>query len=810
MSIRFANGDVYAGNCVLFDGGEKRHGAGVYSYSNGTHMTYKQYRGQWREDKKHGFGVLLFRNGGVYAGQWENNQKHGLGVLFDNTSEDTTQMPAFRYEGQWHNDQPHGLGAEETDQCSAYYGRFVYGKRQGRGVKMNLMVMGAGGTEVIDESGLSMPLLDALEAETVRLACHDTTSGAARSSPGSAMQELAPETRRRLFSDPRSEHESGSSGKTSGDTRSPMSARMQHSHQHGGLDAEQATPLPGNAGHMPTSWAKAAPVPVAAPGAASSSGRQPHPPRGGFAREQIGGSTGSRVRSVPARPKSPAGSVLSEGGGTVSGDGSEVVFSMWEENGLLSPESRRVQMSPTKWEHSQKAGANHRDWRVSQGPMARQETAGGRLLSEGNEQGSSGPPVANSSTSSSATQPAPSQKEHRSSRVRSVILWSEDELATFMTFLGIGADVRSRVQQHRLKGVGHLLEMSDSELRRQFGLTTPVERIIVRQSLKRLLDSDRWENSVRGQKVGDILNDLVLAKFSVPSEELTLLSKISQGGYGTVFRGALEPSVDRGSLQAHRTHLVAVKEMKGERKVRLYELLKEACVMASLRHPNICQFIGVCSDASARKHYIISELMDCSLFDLIHQPHKLRWHGELTVSLVASVSEAICAGVAYLHAMKLVHADMKSSNILIDYSSSWQLIPRICDFGHLAVRAFPSPHHRCGTPHWASPEVLRGEALGPAADMYSFGAIMWEMLTQKLPHKGMSFGQVLASVGWAGSTPDLALLPDIPPEKRRLVKECLSFSPSDRPGCKEAHRRLRRIPKQARQRALGMLAGFLG
>jgi len=232
--------------------------------------------------------------------------------------------------------------------------------------------------------------------------------------------------------------------------------------------------------------------------------------------------------------------------------------------------------------------------------------------------------------------------------------------------------------------------------------------------------------------------------------------------------------------------------------------------MASLCHPNICQFIGVCSDTSARKYYILSELMDCSLFDLIHQPFKLRWHGELTVSLVASVSEAICAGIAYLHARNLVHADMKSSNILIDYSSSWQLIPRICDFGHLAVRTFPSPHHRCGTPHWAAPEVLRGEALGPAADIYSFGAIMWEMLTQKLPHKGMSFGQVLASVGWAGWTPDLALLPEIPPEKKRLVKECLSFSPSDRPGCKDVYRRLRRIPKQARRRAFGMLAGFLG
>jgi len=146
-----------------------------------------------------------------------------------------------------------------------------------------------------------------------------------------------------------------------------------------------------------------------------------------------------------------------------------------------------------------------------------------------------------------------------------------------------------------------------------------------------------------------------------------------------VYRGVLELSAERGNLQAGKSHLVAVKEMKGERRVRLYELLKEACVMASLKHPNICTFIGVCADASARKSYIISELMDCSLFDLIHQPYKLRWHGEMTVPLIVGLAKGICAGIVYIHEFRLVHADMKSSNILIDYSSSWTLVPRICD-----------------------------------------------------------------------------------------------------------------------------------
>jgi len=415
------------------------------------------------------------------------------------------------------------------------------------------------------------------------------------------------------------------------------------------------------------------------------------------------------------------------------------------------------------------------------------------------------PPMGSKSFDLSRTM---ASKERRA--IRSPMLWSEEELAAFLACLGIGQEVCKKVLSRKLKGVMHFLELSNSELRRDFGLRSPVERLTVRQSLKRLLDADRWENTIRGHKVGDLLNDSVLSKFLVPLEELTLVARISQGGYGMVYRGILEPSVPRFGLSARKAHLVAVKEMKGERRIRLYELLKEACVMASLNHPNICTFLGVSADQSSRKDYIISELMDCSLFDLVHQPYKLRWNGELSVDVVVKLSNGIVSGVVYLHGKTIVHADLKSSNVLIDYSSSRRLVPRICDFGHAAVRSHPAPHHRCGTPHWAAPEVLRSEALGTAADIYSIGVILWEMLTQKLPHRGLSFGQVLASVGWAGWTPDLGLLPSVPEDLRKLIQMCICFTPKERPNGREVQARLRKIPKQARTKAIQMLSAFLG
>jgi len=718
MSVSFANGDRYCGLCVSFDGVEQRHGQGMYLYSDGTHDLYQQYSGQWRMDKKHGYGVLFYKNGGAYAGQWVNNKKNGLGLLLDNTGS-REGMPSFRFEGQWKDDEPDGLGVEENDQ-SSYFGCFVKGKRHGRGVRMN--ISNGLDCEVLDE-GVQIPLQVAMEAEAEKLRPSTSTSGVHELSSTTFHFANSPaaDSRPTLASLFGPDLSSSSSGKGSN------SATTQNS-------SPVVSPPPHS---------------VSTPMLAAGSGT--------VGRTSLRNS--QRVRAsegLPAKTQAP------------------VVFSLFEENNLLSPKETTIQLE----ERDEPPQTNKRTIHLppkmkSTGLFVKKETS---------------------------TKKAP---------IRSPMLWSEDELAAFSACLGLSSTTSALILEKRLKGAMQMLEMSNSEMRREFLLESPVERLILRQSLKRLLDADRWENTVRDYKAGDLLHDPVLAKYSVPLSELEVVGQISQGGYGTVYRGVLDLKVPRRGLPAGKKH-VAVKEMKGDRRVRLYELLKEACVMASLSHPNICTFIGVSSDTAMRKQFIISELMDGCLFDLIHMPHKVSWRGELTISAVVGLGEGICAGIAYLHSVKLVHADLKSSNILIDCSGYYQPRPLICDFGHAAVRAFPSPHHRCGTPHWAAPEVLRSEALGQAADVYSIGVVLWEMLTRKMPHRGLSFGQVLASVGWAGWSPDLSLLPVIPTQLRVLVRGCLKFIPHERPSSKTLHVRLRRLPRQECRRSLKMLASFFG
>merc|ERR1711871_837894 len=100
----------------------------------------------------------------------------------------------------------------------------------------------------------------------------------------------------------------------------------------------------------------------------------------------------------------------------------------------------------------------------------------------------------------------------------------------------------------------------------------------------------------------------------------------------------------------------------------------EAAVLASLsRHPNICRIVGLSIDEATgptRGHmHIATELTGCSLFHLLHRPHSVS--SSITLPLgsgrATQIARGICAGATQLHSQQLVHADLKSANVLIDF-----------------------------------------------------------------------------------------------------------------------------------------------
>lgn len=102
---------------------------------------------------------------------------------------------------------------------------------------------------------------------------------------------------------------------------------------------------------------------------------------------------------------------------------------------------------------------------------------------------------------------------------------------------------------------------------------------------------------------------------------------------------------------------------------------------------------------------------------------------EIRLDMIRSVANAI----SYLHTMNIVHRDLKSQNLLVDKDY------RICvaDLGISRVRSLRMTKGM-GTPRYMAPELLEGKPYNEKADVYSFGILAWEILSQKLPYSEYS------------------------------------------------------------------------
>ncbi|KAL7068598.1 protein kinase domain-containing protein [Cryptosporidium serpentis] len=247
-----------------------------------------------------------------------------------------------------------------------------------------------------------------------------------------------------------------------------------------------------------------------------------------------------------------------------------------------------------------------------------------------------------------------------------------------------------------------------------------------------------------------LIDDEYLKAFEIPANELRLHCRIGEGGYGRVYRGTW---ITRGIT-------VAVKAFRKRDKVTLArEFYSELSVVSRLRHPNVTLFLGV---VMSPLYCLVTELVPCgSLFDLLHIKGI-----SMTSTHVLRIAREICCGMAYLHEHGVLHCDLKSSNVLLSNNCD----VKIGDFGLATLMESPLETTKMlgciGTHHWMAPEVLRGEGFTKAADVYSFGMILWEMLTRKIPHEELSVTHIIAAVGYGNRRP---LIPSNVPNALRTI-----------------------------------------
>lgn len=265
--------------------------------------------------------------------------------------------------------------------------------------------------------------------------------------------------------------------------------------------------------------------------------------------------------------------------------------------------------------------------------------------------------------------------------------------------------------------------------------------------------------------------------FEVAPYEVQFGPQIGSGGFGVVFKGKF------------RSETVAIKKIHAHalsNASSVAEFQSEVAVLCTLRHPNILRFVGACTKPP--NLMIITEFMARgTLFDVLHQSQmRVTWPMRKKFALDT------CKGMRYLHASKLLHRDLKSSNLMLDKDFNC----KVGDFGLTRISrgaAAVQMTGQCGTFQYMAVEVLANKPYSEKADVFSFGILLWEMVARKLPYFGMQPMQVGIAVLQQGMRPPIP--PKCPAPLVKLMRACWDSDPNRRPSFEQLVQALEAMPE---------------
>ena len=218
-----------------------------------------------------------------------------------------------------------------------------------------------------------------------------------------------------------------------------------------------------------------------------------------------------------------------------------------------------------------------------------------------------------------------------------------------------------------------------------------------------------------------------------------ILEKVGSGGMGVVYQGWDERL---GRAVAIKT--VHEASRSGEAMGRLW---REARSLARVSHPRVCQIFDVLEDC--KDLFLVLEFLEGrSLMDRIASD-------SITTSEAVGIEGQILEALEALHDLGIVHRDLKPSNVfltqhgvkLLDFGLARPTTLPVAVNADQASTALTGPGMVVGTPHYMAPEQASGDAvIGPAADIFAAGSILYEMLAGKRPFEGSSFIDVLYAV----------------------------------------------------------------
>ncbi|XP_062078262.1 uncharacterized protein LOC133782860 isoform X2 [Humulus lupulus] len=283
-----------------------------------------------------------------------------------------------------------------------------------------------------------------------------------------------------------------------------------------------------------------------------------------------------------------------------------------------------------------------------------------------------------------------------------------------------------------------------------------------------------------GFSVSDGIGRLQIIKNS----DLEELKELGSGTFGTVYHGKW-----RGTdvaIKRINDRCFAGKPSEQER--MRDDFWNEAIKLADLHHPNVLAFYGVVLDGPGGAVATVTEYMvNGSLRNALQKNEKI-----LDKRKRLLIAMDVAFGMEYLHGKNIVHFDLKSDNLLVNLRDPHRPICKVGDLGLSKVKCqtLISGSVR-GTLPWMAPELLNGSnsLVSEKVDVFSFGIVMWELLTGEEPYADLHYGAII------GGIVSNTLRPLVPescdPEWRSLMERSWSTEPSERPSFTEIANLLR-------------------